>query len=405
MANADGEAERRGADGEAERRGEDGEVQRRGEAQRRGADGEAQRPEEPPMPWRQPGTAAAIGSFPGTDPREPVRIMAGETPNLPSIPELPGRGPGADMIGRALGLLSEVAPEFAGETTTTGWRLAGRSTDAGTRAMRRARSWLTEDFDSAHEGYQGAAAVKCAMAGPWTVAAAVELPNGHRLLSDPGAIRDLTAASIHAAENLARRLRSAWPAAVVQIDEPALGAVLDAAVPTPSGMDRYRSVPPDTARTALARMVAAVHDAGAAAWLHSCAIPAPIGLLLGTEADGISVDLTAQSPNGDTGQNEQLLGQLLEGSQVTLAAGILSPLAAPDPVATAHRLLRLLDRIGVPLDTVADRIVVTPSCGLAGATPAQALAVMKAAAEVAKILAKESGAAPQSDAVPEEEQR
>lgn len=345
-----------------------------------------------PTPWRQPGTAAAIGSFPGTDPREPVRIMSGETPNLPSIPELPARGPGADIIGRTLAMLSEVAPEFAGETTTTGWRLAGRRTDASTRAMRRANSWLTEDFDIAHEGYQGAPAVKCSMAGPWTVAAAVELPNGQRLLSDPGAMRDLAAASVHAAEDLAARLRSAWPAAVVQIDEPALGAVLDAAVPTPSGMDRYRAVPPDTARTALERMVAAAHDAGAAAWLHCCVIPAPIEFLLGTQADGVSIDLTAQSPNGDAGQDEQILGHLLEGTEVTLAAGLLDPLTAPNPVATAHALLRLLDRIGVPLDAVADRIVITPSCGLAGATPPQALAVMKAAAQVAKIIAKESGA-------------
>lgn len=343
-------------------------------------------------PWRQAGTAAAIGSFPGTDPREPVRVMAGETPYLPSIPELPARGPGADIIGRTLAMLSEVAPEFAGETTTTGWRLAGRRTDASTRAMRRANSWLTEDFDVAHEGYQGAAAVKCAIAGPWTVAAAVELPNGQRLLSDPGAMRDLAAASIHAAENLARRLRSAWPSAVVQIDEPALTAVLDAAVATPSGMDRYRAVPPDTARTALERTIAAVHDAGAAAWVHCCVIPAPIELLLGTQTDGLSIDLTAQSPNGDAGQDEQLLGQLLEGTEATLVAGLLDPLVAPNPVATAHQLLRLLDRIGVPLDSVADRIVITPSCGLAGATGPQALAVMKAAAAVAKIVAKESGA-------------
>lgn len=390
---------------------------------RAGANAEAQTEPAPP-PWRQAGTAVAIGSFPGDDPDEPVRIMAGETSRLPSIPELPARGPGADMIGRTLSLLSDVAGEFAGETTTTGWRLAGRYTDASNRAMRRAHSWLAQDFDVSEAGYAGARAVKCAIAGPWTVAAAVELPNGHRLLSDPGAMRDLTEASIAAAADLARRLRRTWPAAVVQIDEPALPAALSASVSTPSGLDRYRAVPVEVARSSLTAMVDAVHEAGAAAWFHCCAVPAPVSLLISSGADAISIDLT--DPRPGAGHDEQAIGQLLEGAAASLVAGVVSTVGSSgqagaaglagavglsgltegrrggNPGATAesrratacaHQLLTLLDRLGVPLDAVADRIVISPACGLAGASEPEALAVMKTAAAVAAILARESGAA------------
>ena len=371
------------------------------------AEAERTEPASPP-PWRVAGTAVAVGSFPGHDPEEPVRIMSGETPHLPSVPELPARGPGADMVGRTLALLSEVAGEFAGETTTTGWRLAGRYSDASNRAMRRAHSWLNQDFDISEAGYAGAPAVKCAMAGPWTMAAAVELPNGHSLLSDPGATRDLAEATIAAAANLARRLRDIWPEAVVQIDEPALPAVLSASVPTPSGLDRYRAVTPEVARNSLTAIVDAVHDAGAATWLHCCAVPAPLPLLLSTGADGISIDLT--DPRPGAGHDEQALGRLLEGTTASLVGGVVPALAGqpapararrgePGPsvesrraTACAHQLLTLLDRVGVPLDAVADRIVISPACGLAGVDQSEALAIMKITAAVASIIARESGA-------------
>ena len=54
----------------------------------------------PPLPWA-PGTATGIGSVPGTDPSEAVRVVLGELAALPFLPELPGRGAVADLAGRA----------------------------------------------------------------------------------------------------------------------------------------------------------------------------------------------------------------------------------------------------------------------------------------------------------------
>lgn len=295
------------------------------------------------------------------------------------------------MIGRGLALLARVAPEFAGETTATGWRLAGRVTDAGSRAMRRSDSWLTQDFDVAEERYQGASAVKVSVAGPWTLAANVELRNGHRLLADPGAMRDLRAAYPELITELARRVGRVWPRAVLQIDEPSLPAVLEAGITTPSGLDAYRSVSAEVARDALAEAVAAAHDADAAVVMHCCAVAAPLQLLRGVGADALSLDLTKQTADGRGGHDEEQLGSLLE-SDTSLVAGVIG-WAVEGPVApvnaTVADVMALLDRLGIPLDSCASRLAVSTPCGLAGASPAGAAKVTIRAAEVAALLAKE----------------
>jgi hypothetical protein len=348
-----------------------------------------------PSLWQHGPIAVSQGSFPGTDPAEPVRIMAGENPDLPSIPELPDRGPGAEMIGRTLAMLGQVAPEFAGETTPSGWRLAGRSTDAASSVMRRAMAWLRHDWDTAEDGYQGAPACKVALAGPWTLAASVELRNGHRMLFDPGAMRDLVAAYPGVVAAAAQRLLGTWPEAVVQIDEPWLPGVLAARITTPSGLDFYRSVAAEDARRALAAAVDSVHAAGASAVLHCCAVPAPVALLRETGADGISLDLTGQAADGRSGHHEEALGVLLE-SQCRLVAGVVPwrlDGGPAEPVgASVTRLISLLDRLGIPLDVAAGRLAVSTPCGVAGASPGGARAVTQRVSEVVRIVTREVSA-------------
>ena len=49
------------------------------------------------------GAATGVGSLPGTDMVEAIKLVFGELPDLPHLPELPGRGPGAELIGRTPG--------------------------------------------------------------------------------------------------------------------------------------------------------------------------------------------------------------------------------------------------------------------------------------------------------------
>src|SRR5882757_1459542 len=93
------------------------------------------------------GVGTGIGSLPGTDPAEAVRIILGELPELPHLPELPARGPGADLVGRTAGLLVDLPVQ----TTASGWRLGARSgRDSG-----RAVGYLSADFDAIEEAAAG----------------------------------------------------------------------------------------------------------------------------------------------------------------------------------------------------------------------------------------------------------
>lgn len=315
-------------------------------------------------PW-EPAAATGVGSLPGTDAREAARIVAGELPGFAHVADLPARGPGADAVGRTGGLLADVTADLALQTTPAGWRVA----DAPGREMRRARSWLGEDLDAAEEQLQGyAGALKQQLVGPWTMAAAVELRNGERAVRDPGACRDLAGALAEAAARHVAELRRRFPGAslVLQVDEPSLPAVLRGGISTASGLVSYRAVEPRVASDALAVVLRAAREAGAYTVVHCCAAEVPHRLLAGAGAQALSLDLTLHRRAAD-----DLLGELLE-SGVGLLAGTVasSGLSAPADSVVARPVADLLHRLGLAPETVLPLLAVTPTCGLAGATPA-----------------------------------
>src|ERR1700751_5053697 len=192
--------------------------------------------------------------MPGENPMEAARIIAGELPDLPYLAELPGRGPGADITGRAAALLVELPVELAGPR---GWRSAERPG----RDVGRARSLLSSDLDAMEEvldGYEGP--LKIQLAGPWTLAATIEQPRSlNPALADPGLVADLTSSlaegvAAHVAE-VAKRVPKAT--LLVQFDEPALPDVLRGPGPTQSGLSRLPPVEGEVARERLNTVLAA----------------------------------------------------------------------------------------------------------------------------------------------------
>lgn len=320
--------------------------------------------------------------MPGTDPWEAARIVAGELAELPHLPELPARGPGADMIGRALWMLTAVAAEFAAETTVTGWRMAGRVSAGAGRDMRRAQSWLGEDADAFESalasGAAAAVAIKIQICGPWTLAASVEAAGGARLLGDRGACAALGHGLAEVAReqiaDLTRRLRPA--AIIVQLDEPALPGVLAGNVPTQSGLSRIAAVDAQLAQSVLAVPLAAVTAAGALAAVHCCGPNPPYRLLRQAGARLISTDASQHRPEAD-----DELGGLLESPELAWLAGAFDPIAraarAPgrdqpdDPKATLRELNLIFDRLGLVAGSQPAGLVITPSCGLAGLAPSE----------------------------------
>lgn len=317
--------------------------------------------------------------MPGTDVREAVRVVLGELPDLPHLPELPGRGAVADVTGRSTAVVAELGFDLQ----PAGWRLTGGSAASAGVDQRRARSLLAQDLDVLEElaqGYEGE--LKVQVAGPWTLAATVERPRGDRLLADVGARRELAQAlaegiTVHVAD-LRRRVPGAR--LLVQVDEPALPAVLAGSVPTASGFHRHRSVDAPLASEALGWVFAAVTEAGATPLAHCCAADVPVALLRGAGAAGVSVDLLALRAEG----YDALAAALDEGDRVLLGvvpASDASP--RPEEKAVVDRVLRFLDMLGLDPDEVGDQLVLTPACGLAGASASyaqEALALVRAGA-------------------------
>jgi methionine synthase II (cobalamin-independent) len=382
------------------------------------------------FPWA-PGSATGVGSLPGTDIVEAVRTILGELPDLPYLPELPSRGPGADMIGRAAGLLVDMPVElYAGR-----WRIAGRPGID----LRRTHDLWARDLDAlTDQASEYAGPIKLAVAGPWTLAASVDLPIGGRLLRDPGAVRDLVASLAEAVATLVRDVSARLPSArvLVQLDEPSLPLALAGRVATESGLGMLRVVEESTARDALTAVIAA---AGVPVVVHCCAADVPIGLFRDAGAVAVGLDLdqidirepaqvdplaealdaglglfagaipaTVRAPDaGSSGARvsgggssraessraawsragSSRAGSSDAASSRARSSGDRSSGPPPAGAAAERRIRELWRTIGFSANDLAAQVVVTPSCGLAGATEARARAVTAACREAAKRLA------------------
>ena len=329
--------------------------------------------------------------MPGVDAVEAARIVAGEL-DVPHIVELPARGPGSDMVGRALAMVSTATGDLAGETTPTGWRLVGgRSGGDRGRQMRRGSAWLAEDRDRLEEqlvGFTGL--VKVQVAGPWTVAAAVESPHGTRLVADPGACRAVSEALAEALVEHVRDIARAVPGAgiVVQLDEPSLPTVLAGGVRTPSGRGALRVPEAEEVVGGLARVVAAVREAGGVeVAAHCCARDVPFEVLTRAGFSAVSVDasLLGRRADADLGTWWDRGGLVMLG----VAAAVDPGGSGPD-VASGEPVARSVDatwrRIGFGVADVGSRTWLTPTCGLAGASPAWSRRVGSQLREAARLL-------------------
>jgi Cobalamin-independent synthase, Catalytic domain len=333
------------------------------------------------FPWA-PGIATGVGSMPGDDPMEAARTVAGELPDFPYLAELPGRGPGADMVGRAAALLVDIPAEV----TPRGWRIADRPG----RDMRRARSMLSSDLDAMEEvldGYDGL--LKVQVCGPWTLAATLEQPRSlNAALADPGLVADLAVSlaegtAAHVAE-VAKRVPRATLA--VQFDEPALPAVIRGSVPTASGLSRVRAVDEEVLRDRLRHVLTST---GRYSIVHCCSRDCPFGIIMGAGADAVSFDLSLLRRD----DYDQLAAAAEAG------AGLLAGAIAFDypersgvtPTDTAKAVQEVWRKMALPLAQCSEQVVVTPACGLAGASPAQAREALRWCREAARILQEMMG--------------
>ncbi|MGW4535567.1 methionine synthase [Nocardia sp. NPDC004340] len=328
------------------------------------------------------GIATGVGSWPGADPREAAATVVGELGQLPHLVELPARGMGADMIGRVSGLLVDM--QFDG--TTRGYRLGARPG----AVSRRANDLLRTDLDALEEAWEtgGSAGsghpVKVQVAGPLSVAAEVELPGGHRILTDSGALRDLSESLAEGiANHVAEVSKRLGTQVILQIDEPHLTAVLSGTLKGVSVLNTVRAMPEPEALHVLDTVAA---RQSVPVLIHSCADRPALGFLRKSAASAIGFDLAAIGT-----RDLDRIGELLDAGK-HLVLGLVPTTEPAKPVTwrdIAEPGVRLIDRLGFPRRLLADQILVSPACGLAGASLSWARRAVSLAAETARAYADE----------------
>ncbi|GAB95710.1 methionine synthase II (cobalamin-independent) [Kineosphaera limosa] len=334
-----------------------------------------------------------IGSWPGTDIRLALRIvrdvLAVQVPagvvGVPYLPELPDRGPGAELIGRTAGLLSELPVDLQ----PSGWRLVDRPG----RDARRTQVLMQGDLDELAEVFDGyVGPLKLQVAGPWTLAAELRVARGERVVADPGACRDLAQSLADGLARHVERVQRLVPGArlVVQVDEPSLPAVLQGRLRTSSGYGRHRAVDPEVVRRGLGEVVDAARVAVGSAppgtpgpvAVHCCDRDVPLPLLRAAGADAVALDSTLLRAHG------------WESVAATVEAGTGLWAGIATPNATTARLLQPLRQawreVGLGVGLL-DGVTLTPPCGLAGVDPAAARAIHERLVAAAGALTEVAG--------------
>ena len=293
--------------------------------------------------------------------------MLGELPDLPYLPELPARGPGADMIGRSAALLGRAAGG-AVRRPLAAHRPARAATCAGPGTC-----WNATSTRCTEQAAEYAGTFKIQVAGPWTLAAALELPLGGRAAARP---RRRPRAGRVARR---RRPRCTWPTSppgcrarrlLLQVDEPSLPAVLAGRVPHGERalhVPRGRGV--DGAGGAAPIVVAA---AGVPVVVHCCAPDVPLELLREAGA-AARRDRPALVHRPRPARRGDRRGDGARGGRCrSAAAGAVvgrGGAAGPGRVAQARVPARPTPRRAV---------AVSPTCGLAGVSPSAARSLLAA---------------------------
>lgn len=298
--------------------------------------------------------------MPGVDYAQSLRIVIEETPHLIALPELPNRGAGASMMGRALGMLEGIGADIA----EGHWRMVDRPG----RDQLRAERLLREDLEVAEEQLQDfSGEVKVAVCGPLTLAAVTNLPRGERVLADIGAVRELAGSLSAGFANYLQRVRRAMPNAklIVQVDEPGMQGVLGGMIPTSSKFSVYQPIDQQFARELLGLFAADV--------IHTCAPSVPVQLLVDVGINAISFDMNLATP-------DDVWAEAIEAG-VAIWPGIIQAGDERHPDRYAESVRAFFGQLGFA--NVPESTSITPTCGLAGFSELQAARALQTATKTA----------------------
>ena len=315
-----------------------------------------------------------LGELPGASILAAADIVAGETGDLRQLPILPACG--VDVVGLTTGIL----PGINVDAGPRSWVLSTRP------QLRTRRIWdrVEADLDQCEQAWGTRIdAVKIQVAGPWTLSASIELSNGHRALTDTGALRDLTESLIAGIQEYSADVQARFDTEVyVQLDEPLLAQVRDGSLPGTSQFDEIPSIND----VDLGERLAGVIERAEVRYLNQTGYPPlwKVAQVAGVETCQVTLDTVRGSEQYD-GMGHALAAGMRVGLGMTRAGD------DRDPRHLAVDVARMWDELGLDRTLFTHAVDVHPRGGLANCTLLDAAAALRTARTVADMLDKDAG--------------
>ncbi|ANE08084.1 hypothetical protein [Corynebacterium glutamicum] len=326
--------------------------------------------------------AYGLGELPGKSAAEAADIIQGETGDLLHIPQLPARGLGADLIGRTVGLLDMINVDRGARS----WVMSTRPN----RLTHLTGDFLDMDLDACEETWgTGVDKLKIQVAGPWTLGARIELANGHRVLSDRGAMRDLTQALIVGIDAHARKVAGRFRAEVqVQIDEPELKSLIDGSLPGTSTFDIIPAVNVADASERLQQVFSSIEGP---TYLNLTGQIPTWDVARGAGADTVQISMDQVRGNEHLdGFGETITSGIRLGLGITTGKDVVDELLER-PRQKAVEVARFFDRLGVGRNYLVDAVDIHPGEDLVQGTITEAAQAYRMARVMSEMLSKDSG--------------
>jgi len=326
-----------------------------------------------------PGCVTGVGSLPFMNAEEAVRFVANWSPVLPFWPQLPRRCAGEGVIAQGLGALAAfiepAAKPFCWQLRPGKAQAFAVALDANDACLIPATAAGFFAFETAFQAgvFPDAVAVKAQLEGPATLAHCVFV-DGLPLACQPDWLGRVTSFIARQAVWQVNRLQRLGKPVVFVVDEPAISLALSGASPV-----RISEIV-----AAITSVLHAVREAGAAAGLHCCA-PMPVGLVQALNLDLVSFD--AHLPISSENWFDLAHSVVARSGHVAFGLVPTSPnseFSTPDLFA---RWLRFAATAGDVIE-IANKTIVTATCGLGLATPITAISVFERCQQVGKTIGR-----------------
>ena len=319
-----------------------------------------------------------LSALPGTDLAFAADVISGETNACRTIPRLPARGLGFDPVGYCCALL----PELPITTGPRSWQLSARPQ----LVSRRLWDHSSRDFDvlEQHWGTAGGYGLQLAVLGPWSLAAEIELANGHRAVTDAGALRDIAEIYSHRMALTLSHLSTRFNAQPrIMITEPQVAALIAGNIPGTSDFDPIAAINEQKIGQLLHQVLAQIRQtASAEIYLASGQKQPPIEALKIAAADGLVINLGAITGSSMLDACGEALA---EGSRLCLGCVRLGDDRTTAPtIATA--ILKLIQELGLEREVLTQQVDITASQELYPGTLLTAAHALGCATKVQELL-------------------